>query len=943
MVQMFLYLRFRGQLRRTNPVMIASLENAVAEAAAAAGGIVENGRKVLSASFDDDRIGFWLDMVIFLEKAGKVLGEAAPGLYGYALALGRNIPETSIQKLCRTLSAKNDPGSACIWCSAGVREALDLFLAFDNSSRKPAGEIRDEYWEFSGFKLFDRAALSSRSENPYREKIGRALAQGGDRNTVLLGPEFMGKRDAIYHYCAGMLGDIPPLAVRFGRGGFGFTCFTDAFTPKIRAFIASAINAAAVKELDTIHALLFGERLRDEWSPHIIGQGGRFFSLLLAAYIAAAGTHSAAGILVLEDLSSADERAVELMRGLCTPELKILILASDSSSEENLRPWAGIFPRMLLFTPDDFSAQEKESGGRDFYGKIPRDIWEVSCNILLLEKFFPPYLFPQLFEEEGLSRDMYSRASQMLMSFGMLASSGMQNAGELRPRSPDFIRGAERIPESRKEKIRSAVRNRILSWAQSGRIRPCFSLLKILLELGENAGDVLVLRSIRADVLNGTCGAIEQALADRSFVKLVGKANMPALSYAYRTLRVLAWGSKDEIHRVFREAVPPSAPEDGKPCYSGCQVQVQINLASYHLGCRNVEASSEAVRRAMLLNRELGKDAVPAYRLFALVNLFRQRIDDALEYISFALDEAERTEQNEELVLTCFFASSINFAYGNLSKAERLAKRAEETATALGQTEWGTMAKFFRGRLCFETGRYSDALEIFESLDLSGAGESHSSGTMVQTIRAWAYRTRNFLGRPNAPEVVDSLTGVDASIFRIEAAFLSGDYERSAALASDFQSATHEGPDNDFLFTEQPDWKSGYSQCEAMYQPGKDPAGRLVWVYRAMAQCAFHPSQEKTAEILGGMQRFMREEFLPDSDPNDAFFFYAWYGMLRSSQAAGGSFAAQIDINTVVSMAYKRLQRRAGRIDDMGTRQAFLNMPRWSSALCLAAREYKLI
>ena len=950
MVQMFFYIRFRGQLRRTNPVLIASLETAVAGAASAAGGSVENGRKVLSASFDDDRIGFWLDMIIFLEKANKVLTEESSGLYGYALALGRNIPDSSIQKLCRMLSAKKEAGSTGIWCSGGVREALDLFLTFDRSAKRPGGDIRDDYWEFREFKSFEREALSSRGDNPYRDKIEKTLAQGSDKNTVLLGPEYMGKRDAVYHYCQGLLGDIPPLVIRFGRGGYGLVCFADAFSPRIRAFIASANHADKINELDAVHSLLFRERLRDEWSPQILEQGSRFFRLLLSAYVLAAGTQPVNGVMILEDLSLACAPALEIIKNVCGPQdIRITILATDSTNEENLKPWIGIFPRMLLFTPEDFSAEENESPGRDFYGKIPRDLWETAYNILLLGRYFPPYLFPQLFEEEGLNQDMYYRGTQMLAALGLL------NPDEVRPRAHDFLRGAERIPESRKEKIRSAVRNRILEWSLSGRIRPSFNLLEILSELGENAGDVLVLRSIRADVLNGTCKAIEGALADRSFTKLVGKVNSPALIYAYKTLRILAWGGKDEILKTFRDMAPPMVPENGKPCYGGCQVQAQINLASYNLGCRNIEAASEAVRKAMLLNRELGKDAVPAYRLFALVNLFRQRIDDALEYISFALDEAERTEQNEELVLTCFFASSINFIYGNLSKAERLARRAEETASALGQTNWGMMAKFFRGRLCFELGRYGDALEIFESIGASGSeprlfdtapgpSPADSSGeAMNRTVRAWTFRTKNFLGRPAPSENSEDLQGLDACIFRIEAAYLSGNYERAAILADDFLSSQGEKPEIDFLFSEQPDWESGFAQCESMFQPGKNAAGRLAWVYRAMAQCSFQPTREKTAEILGGMQRFMREEFLPDSDPNDAFFFHAWYSMLRDSQAPGGGNAAQVDINTVVSMAYKRLQRRAGRIDDAGTKQAFLNMSRWNNTLCLAAREYKLI
>jgi len=48
-------------------------------------------------------------------------------------------------------------------------------------------------------------------------------------------------------------------------------------------------------------------------------------------------------------------------------------------------------------------------------------------------------------------------------------------------------------------------------------------------------------------------------------------------------------------------------------------------------------------------------------------------------------------------------------------------------------------------------------------------------------------------------------------------------------------------------------------------------------------------------------------------------------------------------MNTVVSMAYKRLQRRAGRIDDLAAKQDFLNLSRWNKTLNLAAKEHKFI
>jgi hypothetical protein len=42
-------------------------------------------------------------------------------------------------------------------------------------------------------------------------------------------------------------------------------------------------------------------------------------------------------------------------------------------------------------------------------------------------------------------------------------------------------------------------------------------------------------------------------------------------------------------------------------------------------------------------------------------------------------------------------------------------------------------------------------------------------------------------------------------------------------------------------------------------------------------------------------------------------------------------------------MAFKRLQRRASRIDDIEVNRAFLTRHYWNGALSRAAREHKLI
>ena len=900
MIQMLFFIRFGGPLRRTRPELIESLEKTVTASASAAGSSAESGRKIITASFDENRIGFWLDMLVLIKKVHRALEEAGPELYGYALVLGRDIPEILGQKLCRSQKENEATG---IWCSEEVRKALDFYIVFRPSAR--TGDISDGYRELLEFRSFAR----SRKAYPYQEKL---LALGNNENSLILRPKFANKKDGIFHYCKSLLGDVPPLLVRFGASGCGLICFADAWTHGIRSFVAGAFPGAdreeILAELDLLHALLFRERLREEWSPNISTQCSRFIRSLLTAYIAAVKTQLPNGLLIIEDSCLADEAALEVFREVYSSldERKaLLVLACDRKSVD--------LPEELI-------------------RNLPLGLWESSYNIFLLGRYFPAYLLPQLFEEEGLNPNMYIQVQEMLTALGMFVSD------DPRPLLPNFTFHAEEALGERKDKILSAVRNRILSWAHSGRLQPCFDLLRVLSELGKRAGDALILKALKADVLNGTCGRIEEALEKGYFASLVGDDNVQVLGYIYKTLKALILEGSNDIRRAFSEELPSIS------CYGGYRSQVQANLAAFNIGIRKIDAASEAVRKAMLINRDLGENAVPAYRFSSLVNLTRRRINDALEYISFALEQAEATEQNEEIFLTCYFASSINLLYGNLSKAKRLARRAEETALALGWPGWGMRAKFLRGRLCFEAGLYEDALEIFESL---AAGTEPQHQAMAHTVQAWVFRTNNFLGRFSQP-IDAALAGPDAELFRIEEAYLTADYERAITLAEAFLSPKGETPNEDFLFTEQPDWRSGFSQCEYMFQPRKAPGVNFAWVYRAMAQCAFISSKEAKTEILSGMQRFMREELLPDTDSNDVFYFHAWYCMIRDSRNPKDSRNPEIrgahaEMNTVVSMALRRLQRRADRIDDKETKQAFQNMPRWNSALYSAARELRLI
>ena len=888
MVQMQFFIRFNSQLKKTSPEFINSLESAISKTAIVCGAKAISGRRGFHALFDETKIGFWLGLTIFLEKADTILKKASSGLFGYALVLGKDIGESLDQDISVNLAVKSTGRNTGIWCSSDIKNSLEFYLDFDSI------DDNSSYSEVINFKSFKPVEME-------KERQFAINNISGEKNTLIIGNNSVGIKDGIYNYSGSVLVNIPPLIVRFTKSCNAF--FADAYTPSVRSFISASPGEEITEKLDAAYDLLFKERLRDQWSFHIMNHDREFFFNLCKAYSDTLSYSNKTGIIVLNDMHNADENSLELISNINCEISNIMFLAD--SSEDIPFSYRDIFPVMLNYRGEPFDVS---------LNKIPEDLMELAYNIMLLGRWFPVHLLSHLFEEEGLSRDLYYKAVDILASFGVLI-----------PEDP-----FPAIPYKKNENVCSLVRNLILERVHNGNLRPCFNLLKILGELGERAKDPLVLRSIRADILNGTWEGIERSIKKGTFKLFTGEENAEVLEYIANTLKTLVWGGTADIQKAFLEPHPPLN------CYEGCQVQVYTNIAAFYIGSGSSETAAEEVRKAMHINRSLNENAIPAFRFFSLINLSRRRMDDALEYINFALEQAEKNDQSEEIFLSSYYASSIYFIYGNFSKAERLIIRAEEISSELGQKEWNYRAMFFKGRIYFETGRYEDAMEIYEALgSIKDYSNSERFRLMQGTVHAWIYRIKNFLGIKSAGDDISDASSLDGRVFEIEAACLSGDYQKAISLAEEFLSSPDAVKDY-FLFTEQPDWISGFSQCEGLLQSDKVPGTKLAWVLRLLAQCAIQPSIENKKEILSRMQRYMRDELFPDTDPFDAFYFHAWYKMLKEMNNDN-------DMENLLSMAIRRLRRRLDRIDLRELRQTSFDLPVWNNVLYLAAKEFKVI
>ncbi|MDR0710698.1 MAG: hypothetical protein LBF77_11605 [Spirochaetaceae bacterium] len=931
MICLLFSLRYQSQIRRIRPELYSLLEDSILNIIKASCGTVAVERNYISASFNGEAIGFWLNMLTALEGIRKILDEAAPELYGYNCLIGQDLDEADI----RLVHLLPSGGSMGIWCDYSIQQTLSSYAAFEDSYEEVRGiPAADGYNRVRSFMPF-----SGREEGkafPYREKIFKILNQGLPKNAVLAGPRFIGKRDGLRFYCSRQLQGLPALRIVFGNGGNGIACFADALTGEIRNLIAPFAGDGGLEKLDSLGEAIFQERFRRQCSAYFIQKTRRFMELLFSFYKEAVCAKKLKPIIILENINFADAPSSRLFVDVFQDKIRTSYLIYGSFSEENattstdtaLDPWNKVFSRIIQVSSENFPSRPFGEG----FEMIP-DLWEIAYTLSLFRRYFPRALFPTLFKEAGVNPLVVSRALDIFMAQGIIDS-----REDPQPRITDFDSRAERILGERKYLVRGMISSRILAWVKKGVIRPCYNLLKVLADLGGEESErpegsarsnTLVLNSITGDVINNTYREIEEDIRNNCFVQVVGEECFTAILYIFTTLRALIHQGEDEIRQAFLQPVPETGiiPE--------YKAHILSNLAGFNLGIYDIAAAQESIKESLILSqtRPDKRRLVQAYRLFSLVNICKQQLREAIEYSDFAIECAERSGCFDELAIVMYYAAGIHLIFGNLSRAGRLIRRADEYASLTGRVEWADRSRFLLGRFRFEAGYYQEARDIFTGLleqEIPGASKDRE-----MVLRAWIYRTRVFLN-----QVPGSLFGVetpDARLFEIEAAYIAGEYEKVVNLTDIFCSCL---PENRFIFIEQPDWRSGFAQCELLLFSPKDFFNRLASTYRALAlaKLSIDANGGSVREMaLDTMRKMIREEGFPKTDPNDAFYYYSHYRVLQETGASA------VDMDTAVSIAFKRLQSRASHIDDIETRRGYLSLNYWNNALGQAAKVHRLI
>lgn len=944
MIYFELGIRYLSQLRRTRSNDMGRLESSIVAALKDSGARIRREGETLYAVFDEGAIGFWLDLAIALESVVSALALVERDLLGRACFIGAFEPSAE-ERDSRLRILCSRPNPTGLWCDTIVADALDSYARF-----RPEGDLHV-------LESFAFRAPVPRSQLGYlvRPRIAEAIHKIGlDPSAppvLLVGPALVGKRQTLDSVLLSYGGVAKVLRVRFDERSGSIAAIADSLSsvPSDQAEIVASAST---------------NRFSLEPSSALIDSFARCCAGILKALIDGTGP-GATPVLVVEEIDRADVHARACLRSSISEpgisgNLAIFATASDAGAAEAV--FGNAFRTVLVDYPDRWESESllppsdgpsspfepgalgglpaayraalgwslrPDGSPRSIHPRLPADLLEIAYALALAHGIFPLAELVSVLFPGGKPRLSLPLALDRLADLGILAS-----ADDPRPVVPGFIVFSESVLGRRVDMIRALVRDRVLTAVSKGRLRKSFETLEILTALGGAGDDELVLDSLVSGALRGESRAVRRALDSGSFAVTVGISRAASLERIFRSRSSLVFGTEAEIRAAFVVPAPESFPSERYRAYDS------MDLASFYFAGARIDqtlplAAGAAKDALLILQTQPPTGAIArAYRLLGEIELYRERIAEAIDYFSFSAESAERCGDLYESLLADINGAATQFLFGNYSKAERCALGAVKRARSTYQIQWEQWARFMLGRVQFETGRYAAAVETFSAVVDAFGSEGGRGRSLAE---AWRARASAFVTESH-PAVFADLEGAvdgadDVGLFAVEAAYLAANYDAAVSLADAFLSLPVKPR---FRSPERVDWSSGFAMVEDRSvgnAAGDSVVRKLVRAYRALSLAAGRDPKEAVSEL----HRLSKEERVSDFDPYDAFYFRA---LSIANEAAA---LPAIDRQTILSIAFKRLQRRASRIDDAEIRRSYQFSNRWNATLYADAKANKLI
>ncbi|MDR1869420.1 MAG: hypothetical protein LBQ82_05505, partial [Treponema sp.] len=351
MPYLFFFLKFKSQLRRTRPEIVRQVDEVLTRSITDARGKITGDRFVISAVFNEETIGFWLDMYILIENLKKVVDDTSKEFFGYSLVISSKMPNAP-DMLCRFLA--NHSG---VFANEKAAKKLIPYAAFENPSEWLKGVRKHKYGCGGYYRVRELKNFKNKASSDFglRNDVAGIFEKEEGKNILVLGSDYTRIRGGLYRYYKNLNGSFPPLSICFGSIGLGALVDTWSLAVRSLAGVEQVVRGQTesspgpTEKIDKLWELLFRERIRDEVSDYIVRCVRRFLLLVFEYYFNAARKKKKIPVIILENIHLAGNMVTDILLNSLAEfnhedkeELVILGTGDSEILPEKLRQWESV-------------------------------------------------------------------------------------------------------------------------------------------------------------------------------------------------------------------------------------------------------------------------------------------------------------------------------------------------------------------------------------------------------------------------------------------------------------------------------------------------------------------------------------------------------------------------------------------------------------------------
>lgn len=891
MIVMLFTIRFYSQFNRTQPELIQSIHKDMHDLVHCSGGkLTRRGRETI-AEFSEDSFTFTIQFFTFIQQLVLFSDKLRKTLLGYSFIF-QNTEEIGNERLFTSLThIKQGFG---IYFTEDVAENLGFLFSLEPVSKTSVYQLK---------AVKEVPALQLPSTQDVIDRFAKELDSSETRLKILIGND----RELLFllssMYVKKQYGDA-----------HGFTISFNSLSPSLNGFIELFLQTMQDKEASHTDwteklSLLKAERLHDMYN----GKLRCLLQEILAEWLKVyeripVVLHISCADAVLDSLQPiAGQFLIEF---LSSPLHRVHLIALDKQSVN----WIDEIERHFVIV---------QSSNKSWY-RLPVE----NTDVMNMRTILPAaYLFHKLsciyskselplqLERAGFSTFSIQWLYDAFNRIGLFPTNGPDYL--LNPNAEKFI--FDTLPSDYRQATHVLVQNRLLESMSKQELYPSLGFLSRFNEVDGIASPDLILDCLVHDVNDDYFAELDQAVQSEKLKQLVGIDLFQSVHYFIMTHHSISMGSNNEMLEVKELKIPVSIenPRINAFCH--------INAAIIRLVLGDLGEASDYIKHALVLLQDYkNKNGLEkVYRIFGLIELAQHRLGDGIEYLTFALDTAQQLKNVQEKAMASYYLGVAYFLQGNLPRAISFTKIAIGLFNQLEYQGWEQKSVFLLGRIYFSLGSYDKAIALFESIQ-------ETQGVL------WSLKTKLYASIGNRL-VIDGLVksykavGVSEKTLEIELEYFLGNYETCVRLC---ESVLNTESETLMRITEQIDWTDGYAQIESLLFPKRDFLLRSHSCFKALSLSRLNP---KDHAILSNLEAILDEIKPGLYDPYDVFYYNCYYLVVQQLDST------EIDRSTALSGAFKRLQKRASRIEDAELQRQYLTANYWNGLLCGAAKLHYLI